>query len=210
MAPGSFSATVKAKIPKAHIDGIALHPEVANFRADRPFLGVEYDSIFCGDGVVKTHPREHYRIRSGCEGSRLTLWQLIFAFSRLSPGGAFVLLMHRAETWESEHMYAISRFADIQAFKSPRAHEMTSSFYLVAKSVDVQSSAAGQALTYWEKLWRYLTFREFADVEDPSARIGIIAEKVMGEFRSQFLDIVRPLWKIQRDKLRRAPFMKSA
>ncbi|KAL4967157.1 uncharacterized protein BDV14DRAFT_198256 [Aspergillus stella-maris] len=184
------------------------HPDREIFIHDRPFLVQQYNLIFCGGGVVRVHDREDYR--KGCEGARLTLSQLVFALNRLKSGGSFVLLMHRVEARESASlMYMISRFAEIQAFKSPKAHGMTSSFYLVAKHVDTQSDAAVQALDYWKAQWSYLTFREFAAIDEPVSGLKLSAEQLVAEFGTEFLGIARPIWKIQRDNLQRAPFTQS-
>ncbi|KAL4794015.1 hypothetical protein BDV19DRAFT_365443 [Aspergillus venezuelensis] len=115
--------------------------------------------------------------------------------------------MRCVETWESASlMYMISRFVEIQAFKSPKAHGLTSSFYLVAKHVDTQSDAAVQALDYWKAQWRYLMFREFAAIYEPVSDLGLSAEEIVAKFGTEFLDIARPVWKIQRDHLQKAPF----
>ncbi|KAL4955420.1 hypothetical protein BDW69DRAFT_182619 [Aspergillus filifer] len=141
------------------------HPDHTRFLTDRPFVEPKYDLIFCGGSISKEQEREEYR-SADCEGSRLTLAQLVFALHRLRSGKSLVLLMHRIDFWGSASMtYLISRFAEIQTFKSLKAHGVTSSFYLVAKSIDVHSDGAMQATRYRKAYWMYLALGEFMDIK---------------------------------------------
>ncbi|KAL4805927.1 hypothetical protein BDV18DRAFT_160792 [Aspergillus unguis] len=243
MAPGGFGTTVKARFPRARIDGLTLpmdmggnevmarnvfreivyaditmfmgetgavkddipsqHPDLHNFNLSSPYQRTEYDLIFCGGGVIKeNHEREAYR--EDCEGTRLTLSQLVFALNRLRSGGCLVILLHRVQSWDTASLlYTLSRFARIQAFKSFRSHGVTSSFYLVAEGVDMKSKIAVQAVKYWKEVWKYLTFKEYDGMQEPTVPnlLDISPEKLISEFGERLLEIARPLWEIQKGKL---------
>jgi hypothetical protein len=117
------------------------HPDLEKFNRDRPYLHQKYDLVFCGGVLATKHSREDYR--EYCERSRLTLSQLVFAFNRLKSGGSLVLLFHRVESWEAVRMlYIFNMFCDIQVFKPHDIHAIKSSFYLVAKNVNLEHEVA--------------------------------------------------------------------
>jgi 23S rRNA U2552 (ribose-2'-O)-methylase RlmE/FtsJ len=105
MAKGIFRDIVYADITmfaQEMAPGSAIptgHPELTKFESTRPFLGNRYDIVFCGGAVGKNHPRAGYR--ENCEGSRLTISELVFALNRLKSGGSLVLLLHRVESWDT-------------------------------------------------------------------------------------------------------------
>ncbi|KAL3470294.1 hypothetical protein BJX99DRAFT_267547 [Aspergillus californicus] len=181
------------------------HPDLKKFNPSRPFLEEKYDLIFCGGGVSKLQTRAEYR--EGCEGERLKLAQLVFAFNRLKSGGSLVLLLHKIEYWQTAQLfYVFSKFADIQVFKPTTSHGIKSSFYMVAKNINLDADVATSALSYWRDKWAYLTFHEFTDIQEPRV------EKVEGDpdvvrelietFGDQFLGLALPVWEAQFNALR--------
>ncbi|KAI9372820.1 hypothetical protein BJX61DRAFT_505595 [Aspergillus egyptiacus] len=190
------------------------HPDHDNFIVDRPFLAHEYDLIFCGGGVSKTQTRAAYRDDNG-EGSRLLFAQLTFAFNRLRQGGSLVILLHKVESWKTvKILYALSQVADLQAFKPPKCHGIKSSFYLVAKNVELTHEPGKQAVAYWREIWRYLTFRECTDVSVPQDPLGEdpdeLAAEIINFFGEEFLELARPVWEVQAKRLRIAAWMKDS
>lgn len=189
----------------------AGHPDSENFETSRPYVGNHYDLVICGGAVGKAHSREWYR--NECEGSRLTVSQLVFAMNRLKSGGSIVLLLHRIESWDTVCiLHAFNKFSDIQLYKHPKCHAITSSFYLVAKNIDLNHEAAIISLYYWKDLWRYLTFKEFEDIPSPRSSLyrdeDAFVREVLNDFGPQFLKFAGPVWKTQADALRRSSFMK--
>ncbi|PGH36574.1 hypothetical protein GX50_00611 [[Emmonsia] crescens] len=190
----------------------AGHPDSNKFETCRPFSGDVYDIVICGGAVGSDHPRGSYR--SGCEGTRLIVSQLVFAMNRLKPGGSVVLLLHRVESWDTVCiLHAFNEFSDIQLYKHPKCHAIKSSFYLVAKNVNLEHDVARASISYWKNLWKYLTFKEFEDIPLPlSSFYGsdyAFLQRLRDEFGPQFLSMARPVWEIQAKALRRAPFTKQ-
>lgn len=187
----------------------ADHPDYRNFKIDQPFLGELYDIVICGGAVGKSRQMEPYR--EEVEHSRLTVSQLVFAMNRLKPGGSVVLLLHRIESWDTVCILnAFNQFSDIQLYKHPKIHGIKSSFYLVAKNVNLEHPVMRTSMLYWKDLWKYLTFKDFIDMPSPLAALyrsdDDFAKIVKDTFGPQFLSLARPIWKIQADALRRAPF----
>lgn len=187
----------------------ARHPDFERFEICRPYIGNRYDIVICGGAVVENRRREPYR--NVCERSRLTASQLVFAMNRLKPGGSMVLLLHHIEAWDTVCiLHAFNKFSNIQLYKNPKHHALGSSFYLVAKDVNLDHDAARISLTYWKDLWRYLTFKEFENTPSPSSSLygseDAFIQKLMDEFGQQFWGLARPVWEIQAKALRQAPF----
>jgi hypothetical protein len=185
------------------------HPDHDKFQICQPFLGSLYDIVICGGAVVRDHSRESYR--ADCESRRLTVSQLVFAMNRLRPGGSVVLLLHRIESWDTVCiLHAFNEFSNIQLYKDPNAHSIKSSFYLVAKNINLNHDAARESIVYWKALWKYLTFKEFGPIPLPlSSRYestDAFVRKLRDEFGPQFLRIAQPIWEIQTRAVRSARF----
>jgi hypothetical protein len=62
---------------------------------------------------------------------------------RIKPGGTLIILLHKLETWHSMILVRFfSTFATVELFKPVKAHAIMSSFYMVAKNVQPQSTEA--------------------------------------------------------------------
>jgi 23S rRNA U2552 (ribose-2'-O)-methylase RlmE/FtsJ len=185
------------------------HPDCKKFKTCRPFLGNLYDIVICDGAVGKDHLREGYR--GDCEPQRLTVSQLVFAINRLKPGGSVVLLLHRVESWDTVCiLHAFSQFSDIQLYKHTKIHSIKSSFYLVAKNINLDHHAARESIASWKSLWKYLTFKDFESIPLPQSSLygtddGYVRTLRDG-FGAQFLRIAHPIWQIQAEALRKASF----
>jgi len=187
------------------------HPDANHFDTSRPLLGNTYDIIICGGAVGRDHPREEYR--QNCEVTRLTVSQLVFAINHLKPGGSMALLLQRIEAWDTVCILnAFSQFSDIQLYKHPKCHAMKSSFYLVAKNIDLEHPAAKQSVSHWRNLWRYLTFKEFDNILLPDSSLygsdDAFVQSMIDDFGPQFQRIAQPVWGCQAKALRKQPFTK--
>ncbi|KAK1147373.1 hypothetical protein N8T08_001454 [Aspergillus melleus] len=184
--------------------------ETRLFDITRPYLGDPYDLIFCGSAVTKEQPRGEYH--SYCEAIRLSVSQLVFALDRLKKGGSLVLLLHQIDAWHTVCiLHALSRFADIQVYKHPEIHAIKSPFYLVAKNVNLNHEHVKQTITNWRDLWRYLGFKDHADAARMTWRYDEIdndegLKREVQQFGPRFLELARPVWKIQAIAMRRASF----
>ncbi|OQD79602.1 hypothetical protein PENANT_c047G09101 [Penicillium antarcticum] len=199
----------KEIISNEHIP--AGHPNSEKFETSRPYHDNQYDIVICGGAVANVHPTERYR--SEHERSRLTVSQLIFATNRLKNGGSIVLLLHRVESWDTVCiLHAFNKFSDVQLYKHPKCHGIKSSFYLVAKNVDLSHEAAKISLAYWKDLWMYLTFKDIGNIPSPRSSLynsdDSFVRELLSDFGPLFLNLARPVWRIQAGALRRSPFMR--
>ncbi|KAE8165713.1 hypothetical protein BDV40DRAFT_308641 [Aspergillus tamarii] len=188
----------------------AEHPDLTKFESTRLFLEEKYDIVFCGGAVSKIHPREQYR--EDCEASRLTSSELVFALNRLKSGGSLVLLLHRVESWDTVCLlHAFDQFSDIQLFKHPKCHAIKSSFYLVAKNIDLEHDTAKLLLQHSKSLWKYLTFKSFDNVVRTSSSLYEPKSEIICQLRdgfgSRLIELAREVWTIQTQALRAADFM---
>lgn len=199
----------KEMIPDGDIP--ASHPDSEKFETSRPYVENKYDIVICGGAVAKVHLIERYR--SDCERSRLTVSQLVFAMNRLKTGGSIVLLLHHVESWDTVCiLHAFNKFSDIQLYKHPKCHAIKSSFYLVAKNIDLHHENAIISLSYWKDLWRYLTFKEFGDLPSPPPSLcrseDDFIRGVLSEFGPRLLELAYPVWKKQAKALSRSSFVR--
>ena len=137
----------------------ANHPDAANFYTEIPFKGQTYDIVIADGAVLRTHAREEYRKEKELEALRLRTAQLIFGLERLKDGGNFVLLSHRIDSWENLALLRnFEQFSMVKVHKMKTAHTQSSSFYMVAKDVDMRHPMVESLLTKWKKIWWEATF----------------------------------------------------
>lgn len=197
----------------------ASHDDAASFSSNRPFLGQEFDLVFCDGQVLRTHERAECKSTSSvcmlllkstdsyvchldrerCEASRLLTSQLVLALQRIRSGGTMVILLHKADRWQNVLlMYTFTTFADyVTLFKPPTAHRTRSSFYLVAKGVRPEREAALEAVRQWKAKWSMVTFRQSGDGEDERGEVELEVlgsggeEKVNGVLQEFGPDLVK-------------------
>ncbi|KAJ5465265.1 uncharacterized protein N7458_000951 [Penicillium daleae] len=231
MAPGGFSATAKKYLPGAVVDAVTLpsgdggfevidkevcqnieyadimmyarkmafeedisskHPDHSKFQKGRPFLGNLYDIVICGGVVGKSHQGEPYREK---------------------PKGFD--LVATPESWDTVCILnAFNQFSDVQLYKHPRIHAIKPSFYLIAKNVNLEHPVARTSISYWKDLWKYLTFKEFTNIAEPIStqygRDDDFVGKIKDNFGPRFLEMIRPVWRMQDEALRKASFTQHA
>jgi 23S rRNA U2552 (ribose-2'-O)-methylase RlmE/FtsJ len=178
------------------------HPDFQNFRYDRPFLSDKFDLAICDGQVLRTHQRQDYRER--VEGKRLLVSQLVFAFSRIKPGGTVVILQHKPEVWDNVKLLnTLNKFSVVQLFKPAKHHTFRSSYYLVASAVQTQSPHALAAVEYWKTIWMETTFeREHGCPSDEEVK------SLLSTFGEQFVKMAEPIWMTQKNALEKKSFCK--
>lgn len=190
--------TSEIQVPEHHPDKLKFLP------GQRPYLDKSFDLIFCDGQVLRTHVRSTYRERS--EALRLTCSQLIFAMQRVRLGGTIIVLLHKADAWDTVKLLCqFNDFARIQLFKPKKKHALRSSFYLVASKVDPNHPVAVSAVVGWKANWMNATFAYDTDSLDPEKkRAGTTDEvsDVLKEFGSTLIEVGEPVWAIQRDALK--------
>lgn len=184
------------------------HEDSGNFSSERPFLDEEFDLIFCGAAVQRTHNRADYR--DSCERLRLTFSQLVIALQRVREGGSLVVLLHKPEAWDNiELVNRFTRFSDVSFFKPKRKHAIRSSFYMVATKVRPRDTNALSAIRVWKERWEVATFGDVAALKECLYVSEDRVRSVLTDFGQQFVALATPVWKIQADRLRGASFLKN-
>lgn len=128
----------------------------SNFNKVSPFKYIKYHLTFADGKTLRTHDRlkDSYDASLNKETIRLQTAQLILAMNRMHNGGTFVMLLHKIDTWHSANLlWTFSKFAKVEVFKPCRKHASRSSFYLVAKEVDVMSAEMRRAVEEWKRDW---------------------------------------------------------
>ncbi|KAL8824436.1 MAG: hypothetical protein Q9191_005057 [Dirinaria sp. TL-2023a] len=177
----------------------------------RPWWTKRYDLVFCDGQVLRTHQPHRESRREQSEAARLTCSQLILALQRIKPGGTLIMLLHKVEEWRTMKLLRLfDRFSQIELFKPLAAHRKRSSFYLIAKDVQPLEPAALGAVNEWKTTWKNATFKilsdpEIADSTDGSeehVRVEEVAE-ILGSFGERWIKLGEPIWRIQRDALKK-------
>lgn len=90
---------------------------------------------------------------------------------------------------------------------------MKSSFYLVAKNVRPDERAYAEAMAHFKQLWDHATDgianesqAEFCTEWELSRKSS---QPDIGEFGATFVELARPIWKIQEEALAKAKFLKK-
>ena len=177
------------------------HPDRAEFVTDRPFEDESFDLVFCGGQVLRSHSRGPHREQT--EPLRLRVSQLILALQRIRKCGSLVMLMHKADAWDTVKLvHQISRFAAVALIKPKKSHAAKGTFYLVAKNVQPEDDAAKEALVGWKKSWWDATFGGedgLGGSEAPDGEDSV--KKLLDEYGKEYAKQVRHVWKIQVDAL---------
>ena len=127
-----------------------------------------------------------------------------------------VVLMHKAYAWPSVLlMRDFASFTDkVVLFKPRSGHKTRSSFYLVAKGVQPQHEAALQATGRWKAKWRMATFGlgsgDAFEGEVLNSGEEVAVRAVLDEFGPTLVAMAEPVFAVQAEALRKAPWMKEA
>lgn len=184
------------------------HPDSTSFCFRRPFFEKGgFDLIICGATIQRAHDRAEYR--ESCERLRLKTSQLVIALQRLCDGGSLVVVLHRIESWETiELIHAFTQFSKVCLFKSQRKHAIRSAFYMVATDVRSSSSEALSSIELWQKRWQAATlgsktYDQHLSVDEDRIR------HVLEDFGPHLVSIAEPIWNIQANAIRKAPFLRG-
>ena len=194
-----------------------IHPDNSNFSFDRPWADTSFDLIFCDGQVLRTHAPYLASYREECEATRLTCSQLILGMQRIKPGGAFIMLLHKVETWRVVKLLSIfDKISEIALFKPMTCHQTRGSFYLIAKNVQPRAPEAIAAIDEWKVAWNKATFRQSEAEAFPNLQGSVDKDAVDEEVRSvlksfgeRLLLLGEPVWRTQKDALKNAPWFKN-
>lgn len=185
-----------------------LHPDAVNFSSDRPFQSDVFDLVFCGAAAQRAHARADYR--NSQERLRLVTSQLVVALQRLRHHGSLVLLMHKPEAFDTAKIISVfTKISNVCLFKPRKKHAVRSSFYMVATEVDLQSEETRSAILGWKMQWETATFQTDSAVSTHLRDSENRAYEMLAEFGPQLINLATPVWRIQADGLRSAPFLRE-
>lgn len=203
---------VQADVTMLAVDlGVSLdeippdHPDAKRFlkRAIRPRQ--QFDLVTCEGGVLRTHQIASYREHR--EAHRLKASQLAISLARLKPGGSMIVLMHKAETWNSLSLfYKFSKFSEVRLFKPEVEHQHRSSFYMIATNIQSQSEAAQNVVKQWTTEWKTATFGTDDEYTKECRDNALDADEVLKEFGQSWVDMCREVWARQIKGLERKSF----
>ncbi|KAL8803955.1 MAG: hypothetical protein Q9200_006015 [Gallowayella weberi] len=177
------------------------HPDAANFIPRGLFNDEVFDLVLCDGQALRTHPRAEYRETR--EPRRLLAAQLVFGMTRIKHGGTFVILLHKAEAWDTIRLLkSFNSFAQIALFKPKTAHKQRSTFYLVAKRVQTHSTEARQFIDEWKNAWIEATFGGKQGIgAEPAMPDEAKVDALLQEFGPRLIQLARPSWSVQANAL---------
>lgn len=131
-----------------------------------------------------------------------------------------VILLHKADAWPSVLlMHTFATFTDnVELFKPLAGHRMRSSFYLVSKGVRPGREAAVEAVRRWKAKWSMATFGVGGGGEDGlgEGELEVLesggeekVKAVLQDFGPALVRMVEPVFAIQAEALKKAPWMKN-
>lgn len=178
------------------------HPDAANFIMSSPFYGKEFELVLCDGQALRTHERAKYREMTR-EGRRLLAAQLIFGMTRIKQGGTFVILLHKAEAWDTICLLkSFCTFASVALFKPVSGHRQRSTFYLVAKDVQSASTEARMFIDDCKETWTKATLGgEEGTGADPAMPTNAEVDALLHEFGPALMHLAQEIWSIQADAL---------
>jgi 23S rRNA U2552 (ribose-2'-O)-methylase RlmE/FtsJ len=185
----------------------AEHPDAKRFldRAIRPRQ--QFDLVTCEGGVLRTHQIASYREQR--EAHRLKASQLAISLERVKSGGSMIVLMHKAETWNSLCLfYKFSKFSKVRLFKPEMEHQHRSSFYMIATDIQSQSEVAKDAVKQWKAEWKTATFGTDDEYSKECQDNALDVNKVLEEFGESWIDLCREVWVLQIKGLEKKSFTK--
>ncbi|KAL8671400.1 MAG: hypothetical protein Q9168_004091 [Polycauliona sp. 1 TL-2023] len=180
----------------------AHHPDAANFITSSPFHGEAFDLVLCDGQALRTHERAKHR-EIMREARRLLAAQLIFGMTRIKQGGTFIILLHKAEAWDTMCLLKnFSSFAKVSLFKPESAHRQRSTFYLVAKDVQSLSSEAATFIGGWKVAWTEATFGGEEGIgADPAMPQDTEVDDLLHDFGPELIQLAQRIWSIQAEAL---------
>lgn len=180
------------------------HPDAKNFTMHRPHGRDTFDVVLCDGQTLRTHQRLEYR--ENREPLRLLTAQLILGMTRIKPGGTFIILLHKADAFDTMQLLrSFSEFAKIALFKPQKAHNTRSTFYLIAKDVKPLSVPAIEAMEKWKFDWQQATFggeKGTGVAKEPASDEEVNA--LLDEFGPELIKLCQHIWSIQAEALVRA------
>lgn len=187
------------------------HPDAEKFLSKQIRPCQQFDLVTCEGGVLRPHLVQAGSHREQGETQRLKAAQLALALSRVKAGGKMIVLMHKAETWNSLSLfYIFSKFAKIDLFKPEGPHQFKSSFYMIATDVQSHSEEARAAIKMWTKEWKLSTFGTHEEWLEEVGKNALDVKLVLDEFGPKWIELSRGVWKTQLEGLKAKSFTRDS
>ncbi|KAL8722588.1 MAG: hypothetical protein Q9181_007453 [Wetmoreana brouardii] len=174
-----------------------MHPDAQNFITSSPFSGQTFDLVLCDGQALRTHRRADYR--ETCEPTRLLAMQLVFGMTRIKPGGSFIILLHKADAYDTVKLLkSFCSFAKVTLFKPKAAHRQRSTFYMIAKDVQSASTAARCFIEDMKQAWIRATFggAEGTGINAESPKEAEV-DALLQDFGPSLMRMAQEIWSIQ-------------
>lgn len=102
----------------------------------------------------------------------------------------------------------LEQFAKVEVWKPERYHAQSSSFYLVAKEVQVGHAVAGQVVEKWKGVWRRATFGGEEGVGGEGEEVGgEWVQRALEVYGPRLVELGGPVWAIQARGLGKATYI---
>lgn len=185
----------------------ASHPDANNFLKKKIRPSARFDLVTSEGGVLRPHVARLGSHRDQREAHRLKASQLALGLSRVKLGGRMIILMHKAEAWNSLCLfYTFSKFAKIRLFKPDQEHQFKSSFYMIATEIQSQSDEAEIAVKQWTQEWKVATFGTDDEYQQVVRQNTLEVEMVLREFGEQWIRLSEDVWNMQLKGLKTKSF----
>jgi 23S rRNA U2552 (ribose-2'-O)-methylase RlmE/FtsJ len=186
----------------------ADHPDVKNFFPKQFEEGQAFHLVLCDGQVLRTQERAPYRKQR--EARRLINSQLALGLEHVRPGGTMIVLLHKAEAWDTvQLMYTFSKFSSVQLIKPMWFHAKRSSFYMVATKIQSHHPQAILAIEKWKEIWKVATFGTDEAYMETICKFETDVEVILRDFGEELVRLGKTVWDIQAKALARAPFIKA-
>lgn len=189
----------------------ADHPDHEKFLRQTFDDEQSFDLVLCDGNVLRTQTRASYREKREIEKYRLLTVQLALGLQHVKPGGTMVVLLHKADVWDSVLiMSRFHTFSNLRLFKPQTAHKTRSSFYMVASNIQKDLPEVEAAINDWKRLWSLATFsgeQEFIQALLPNEEDVV---RVLDEFGPWLVSLGTDIWATQAVALSKASYITGA
>lgn len=184
------------------------HPDATNFIRDKKIRPrAQFDLVTSEGGVLRPHLASLGSHRERREAHRLKASQLALALSRVKTGGSMIVLMHKAESWNTLCvLYTFSKFSKLRLFKPDQEHQYKSSFYMIATDIKSQSKEAQAAVEEWKREWKAATFGTDEQYQEEVRKNALDVNQVLEEFGDEWIELSKDVWNKQLKGLRGKSF----
>ncbi|KAI4173392.1 MAG: hypothetical protein LQ343_002924 [Gyalolechia ehrenbergii] len=177
------------------------HPDAQNFILKSPFADTAFDLVLCDGQALRVHERAGKK--EDTEPLRLLTAQLVFGMARMKPGGTFVMLLHKADAYDTVLLLKkFCSFANVTLFKPSAGHRQRSTFYMIAKDVQPTSLEAQRCIAGWKEIWIQGTFGgENGTGVAPKDPDAAEVDALLNEFGPKLIEMAHEVWTIQTEAL---------